>query len=104
MSDLLQRFVDRTRSEEFQHYLGHARSPWTDADELGTAAALWRAGFLDVETSLEAAPARLGEAAALGESVGIGDSAILLAYAPRASPPEFVARGDTAGCERQSSV
>jgi len=37
---LLKRFVDLTRSGEFQHYLGHARSPWTYADDLETDAAL----------------------------------------------------------------
>ena len=78
---LLKRFVDLTRFGEFQQYLGHARNSWTYAD-LGTALALWEAGFIDVETSLEAAPARLGDAAAFSEFL---ESVILdlLAYAPR---------------------
>jgi trans-aconitate 2-methyltransferase len=81
---LLKRFVDLTRSGEFQHYLGHARSPWTCADDLGTAAALWDAGFIDVETSLEAAPARLEDAAAFSEFV---ETVILRSYLPMLPAP-----------------
>jgi trans-aconitate 2-methyltransferase len=81
---LLKRFLDLTRSGEFQPYLGHARSPWTYADDLGTAAALGEAGFIDVETSLEAAPARLGDAAAFSEFV---ESVILRSYLPMLPAP-----------------
>jgi trans-aconitate methyltransferase len=81
---LLKRFVDLTRSGDFQQYLGHARSPWTYADDLESAAGLREAGFIDVATSLEAAPARLGDAATFSEFV---ESVILRSYLPMLPEP-----------------
>jgi trans-aconitate 2-methyltransferase len=49
---LLKRFAGLARSGKFQQYLGHARSPWTYADDFETASRLREAGFPDVETSL----------------------------------------------------
>lgn len=81
---LLRRFTSLALSGKFEPYLGHARSPWTYASDTETAVRLRQAGFVNVETSMEAAPARLEDHNAFVEFVG---SVILRSYLPMLPEP-----------------
>jgi len=54
---------------EFAPYFAGFREPWLYQDAEGAAAALRRAGFVDVETSIEAAPTLMDNAAHFSEFV-----------------------------------
>jgi trans-aconitate 2-methyltransferase len=80
LARLLQRFDVLAASEKYRQYFAGSRSPWTYANASETAERLQRAGFVDVETSLEAAPAQFEKAEAFQEFI---ESVILRSYLPR---------------------
>ena len=59
---LLGRAERLMKSSPYDPYFADWRSPWEYADDVTTAGRLRAAGFVDVETSLEAAPVFLGSA------------------------------------------
>jgi trans-aconitate 2-methyltransferase len=80
LARLLQRFEVLAASKKYRWYFAGSRSPWTYANDSETAERLRRVGFVDVETSLEAAPARFEKAEAFREFI---ESVILRSYLPR---------------------
>lgn len=66
---LRQRADALAATPEFAPYFAGFREPWLYQDAEGAAAALRRAGFVEVETSIEAAPTVLDDAAHYSEFV-----------------------------------
>ncbi len=66
---LMQRFEKLAISEKFRRFYAESRSPWIYANDSETAKRLRLAGFTDVETNLEAAPARFENAKAFREFI-----------------------------------
>ena len=58
-----------TNTKTFARYFERFREPWLFQDAEGAAAALRRAGFVEIETSIEAAPTVLGNAEEYNEFV-----------------------------------
>ncbi len=79
LARLLQRFEVLASSEKFLPFFSKTRSPWTYANDTGTAERLLRAGFTNVETSMEPAPARFDDAKAFCEFI---ESVIFRSYLP----------------------
>lgn len=77
---LLHRVEALAASSKYRRFFDGYRSPWTYADAATTAERLRRAGFVDVETSLEAAPTRFENAGAFREFV---ETAIVRSYLQR---------------------
>jgi trans-aconitate 2-methyltransferase len=86
---LLERFRVLGDTAELRPFLANAPSPWTYARDSETSERLRRAGFEDVETSLEPAPAVFKNSDSFVEFV---ESVILRAYLPRI-PDERLRRG-----------
>jgi trans-aconitate 2-methyltransferase len=80
LARLLQRIETLIASSKYRQFFDGYRSPWTYADAATTAERLRRAGFVDVETSIEAAPARFENAGAFREFV---ETAIVRSYLQR---------------------
>ena len=76
---LMQRFAELASSDRFRPFLGQVRSPWTYTTDEETARRLQRAGFTNVETSLEFTPARLKDAESFSEFI---ESVILRSHLP----------------------
>lgn len=69
----LKRLRDRanalSRTPEFARFLAAYREPWLYQDAAAAAKALRRAGFIDIETSVQAAPTVLNGAEQFGEYI-----------------------------------
>jgi trans-aconitate methyltransferase len=79
LARLLQRFEALATGGKFRPFLAAAANPWTYANDTETAERLRRAGFRDVATSLEPAPAQFDSAQAFREFI---ESVILRSYLP----------------------
>ena len=80
LARLLGRFQVLAATEKFHPYLGSTPSPWTYAYDTETTQRLHRAGFTNVETSMEEAPAIFDNAQAFREFI---ESVIFRSYLPR---------------------
>ena len=93
------------RRRDLHEFFRGFREPWLYHDAEGAAATLTRAGFVDVETSVEAAPTVLQDAAPINEFV----RNIILRRHLQNLPTEelrseFMEQLDRAGCGRRSGV
>jgi len=77
LARLLQRFSVLAESAALRPFLAAAPSPWTYASDVETAERLRRCGFMNVDTSLEPAPAFFDSGPAFSEFV---ESVILRSY------------------------